>query len=266
MLISNSMMKLTSYKSKIKFFKFFQKCVRNLGRKMKKSDDGVAVVPAVEKPPILPNTKTAVDIGRMVKISSFGEPISPKISCLGQVKHKKKLAKNIHLFLHPKMCPAMASRNKGSLMKPTFFLPESAKIPSNMRNDHIITNGVSKQMPTNKKSSCALSEKWPCLNQMKRFASFHDGEFSDSDWQIAQFKADDYMNEWKCNYFDCEEVEVNIPFSALSIEIGGRVDDLQDLVPRNEVNLWRRRTIDQPTPLQIRSPCASLIVHTSRCP
>ncbi|KAG9151535.1 hypothetical protein Leryth_019745 [Lithospermum erythrorhizon] len=144
----------------------------------------------------------------------------------------------------------MASRNKGSLMKPTFFLPEAEKIPSNMRNTHINNNGLSKQIP-GRKSSSSLAEKAPCLNQMKRFASCHGGVLSEFDWKIAQIQGDDDMDRWKCNDQYSEEDE-KFHFSAPLIMVGGRDDQVQELEPRKEVNLWRRRTIDQPKPLQIQ--------------
>ncbi|GAA0141859.1 hypothetical protein LIER_02907 [Lithospermum erythrorhizon] len=238
----------TTSKTRNKLVKLLQKAIKNLPRNNKKGGDGEGAAAKKSSESILPITKTAVDGGQMIKSSSFGEPISPKISCIGQIKHRKKLATNIHLFLHQEMCPAMASRNKGSMMKPTFFLPEAEKIPSNMRNTHKNNSCVTKQIP-GKKSSCTLPDQGPCLDQMKRFPSFHGEELSEFDWKNVKIEANDYMNELKFNNSESEEEE----------------DHVQELEPRKEINLWRRRTIDQPTPLHIRSPCTSITVHRFRC-
>ncbi|KAJ6399663.1 hypothetical protein OIU77_020254 [Salix suchowensis] len=102
-----------------------------------------------------------------------------------------------------------------------------------------------------------LPEKTPSLSQMKRFASGRD-TLAGFDWtahQIAPVEfdhSDYYSDEEKVDRFEEEEhEEVIIPFSA-PMMVGGGVD----LLPRKEINLWKKRTINPPSPLQLRSNMA----------
>ncbi|KAG9149036.1 hypothetical protein Leryth_010642 [Lithospermum erythrorhizon] len=185
-------------------------------------------------------------------------PTSPKISCMGQIKHKKKQAQNMHMYLQKEICPFSSpqiycSKNKSSsVIKPMFYLSEAEKIPSNMRN-----NG--------RKSDASANNRPLCLNQMKRFASCRGGALTNYDWKIARMELDhldQYFEEWKMDYQvdeegDEEEVVVGVnevPISAASIEVVGGVGDGHDqqLKPREEINIWQRRTIPKPPTLNIQ--------------
>lgn len=88
---------------------------------------------------------------------------------------------------------------------------------------------------------------------MKKFASGR-GAFSDFDWmahQIAPLESDHrncYSDEERGDSDREEEEDYIIPFSA-PLTVGGGVE----LQPRKEVNLWKRRTIKPPRPLQLNS-------------
>lgn len=47
-----------------------------------------------------------------------------------------------------------------------------------------------------------------------------------------------------------DENEISIPFSAPLIMGSGEINNIE-LKPRNEINLWKRRTMAQPRPLQV---------------
>ncbi|KAG9150289.1 hypothetical protein Leryth_017595 [Lithospermum erythrorhizon] len=190
-------------------------------------------------------------------------PVSPKISCMGQIKHKKKVAENMHVYFQKEIIPFSTpqpySKNKSSVIKPLFFLSEAEKIPSNMRN--------------NGRSSDASGVNRPiCLNQVKRFASCNNGgALANFDWKIARMELDhldEYFEEWKNDYQvdeeddhydDDEVVEVEVEVSGIPISaapmavVGGGGDGHdQDLKPREEINIWQRRTIAKPMPLNIQ--------------
>ena len=188
-----------------------------------------------------------VEVRRQPKNESFAtqeDPTSPKVSCIGQVKHKKKMNK--------------------ATSKRVPWLPQETKPVS--QNPHKIKKLASKLMrlftgsKAGRKSIVsggdkpALPDKTPSLNQMKRFASGRD-TLAGFDWtahQIAPVESDSrdyYSDEERVDRLEEEEhEEVIIPFSA-PIMVGGGID----LLPRKEINLWKKRTINPPNPLQLRS-------------
>ncbi|CAN0847917.1 Uncharacterized protein At1g76070 [Linum grandiflorum] len=96
---------------------------------------------------------------------------------------------------------------------------------------------------------------------MRRFASGHrpDG-FGNFDWtaQIAPIESDcrDYSDgeeeeeeEERGGYSDDDDDTVIAPFSTRIADVEG-----MSLKPRKEVNLWKRRTMDPPRPLQLVRP------------
>ncbi|TYJ34828.1 hypothetical protein E1A91_A05G195700v1 [Gossypium mustelinum] len=172
------------------------------------------------------------------------EPTSPKVSCMGQIKHKKciKKGKRVSLPKLPKPVVSESSssgevKKHGSKLKRFFSMGKPAK-----KSD----------APGVKTKSC---DRAPSLGQMRRFASGRDA-FAGFDWttQIAPVEADrrgyyseddDIGDERRDSDF-FEEEEVIIPFSA-PITVGGEVP----LQPRKEINLWKRRTMNPPRPLQL---------------
>ncbi|KAJ6405972.1 hypothetical protein OIU84_013856 [Salix udensis] len=164
-------------------------------------------------------TFSPVEVRRQPKNERFEtqeEPTSPKISCMGQIKHKKKM-------------------NKATYKRVS--VPQEAKPASQTQRQP------------------AIPDRAPSLSHMKRFASGRD-TLASFDWtahQIAPVEPDGrdcYSDEERRDSFEDQEdiEEVIIPFSAPMVLGGGG-----DLLPRKEVNLWKRRTMDPPKPLQLKS-------------
>ncbi|XP_061359303.1 uncharacterized protein At1g76070-like [Gastrolobium bilobum] len=184
------------------------------------------------------------------------EPTSPKISCMGQIKHKKKQIKK-------------AKANNKSLPK------EARKVVSNASSstsrDIVAKKRVStfqrmlfhvaKPRSAGRKSDASatqpnkdeFADKAPRVSQMKRFASGRDA-LANFDWkvQVVQEGIDYYSDEDRVDSDDAEEEDVIIPFSA-PILVGGGVGHGGELnlKPRKEINLWKRRTMAPPRPLQL---------------
>lgn len=172
------------------------------------------------------------------------EPTSPKVSCMGQIKHKKK------------MCKKQASLPKG--FKPV--LPPQPERISKARSAGPAAElkkkpaGLMKMFSGRRKSDASidggkppLSERAPSLSQMRRFVSSRD-TFANFDWsvsQIAPADGGDFHSDEDRGYSDGEDDAV-IPFSAPILMAGGL-----GLEPRKEINLWKRRTMAQPKPLQL---------------
>ncbi|KAK8580047.1 hypothetical protein V6N13_143184 [Hibiscus sabdariffa] len=160
------------------------------------------------------------------------EPTSPKVSCIGQIKHKKKIKK--------------AKRNLKAVSESThkYSSPTEVKKQEESSNEKDLGDG---------------DDGAPSLCQVKRFASGRDG-LASFDWtaQIAvpveaDQHRDDYSDEVGREHRDLEddeeEEEVIVPFSC-AMAVGGGGLALQ---PRKEINIWKRRTTNPPTPLQLKS-------------
>ncbi|KAG6388482.1 hypothetical protein SASPL_149910 [Salvia splendens] len=155
------------------------------------------------------------------------EPTSPKISCMGQIKHKKK------------MCKKQTSLPRG-------FKPAVNPGPERVDKAQSSGSGLMKMFSGRRKSDASidkppLAERAPSLSQMRRFASSRD-TFAGFDWKAAQITPDSGEDS------DGEDGGAGIPFSApmLMAGAGGFV-----LEPRKEINLWKRRTMAQPKPIQV---------------
>ncbi|KAL4281333.1 hypothetical protein GQ457_03G037860 [Hibiscus cannabinus] len=160
------------------------------------------------------------------------EPTSPKVSCMGQIKHKKSIKKG-----KPKATnPVSESSSSGEVKK------QASKFR------RIFSMGKPAKKPEH-------APEAPCLGQMKRFASGREA-FASFDWttQIAPVEADhrrDYYSDDDAEErgdSDFEEEDVIIPFSA-PITVGGGVP----LQPRKEINIWKRRTMNPPRPLHLNT-------------
>lgn len=188
-----------------------------------------------------------VEVRRQPKNESFEtqeDPTSPKVSCIGQVKHKKKMNKATS-----KRVPWLPQETKPVSQNPHKIKKHASKLMrlftgSKAGRKSIVSGG---DKPT-------LPDKTPSLSQMTRFASGRD-TLAGFDWtahQIAPVESDRrdyYSDEERVDRLEEEEhEEVIIPFSA-PIMVGGGID----LLPRKEISLWKKRTINPPNPLQLRS-------------
>ncbi|KAF3446837.1 hypothetical protein FNV43_RR12017 [Rhamnella rubrinervis] len=181
------------------------------------------------------------------------EPTSPKVSCMGQIKeHKKKLKKN------KRVSPPHHHHQVSKLL--TWSPREVTKHTSALRR---MFSSVKRERksdadadPAHLHKPVTLPDRAPALSQMKRFASGRDS-LSNFDWatQIAPSDKDHrdyYSDEDRDDHeSDQEEDDVKIPFSA-PIIVGGTCGGLA-AQPRKEVNLWKRRTMAPPRPLQLHS-------------
>ncbi|KAJ7957917.1 Syringolide-induced protein 14-1-1 [Quillaja saponaria] len=174
------------------------------------------------------------------------EPTSPKISCMGQIKHKKnkkKINKTKNFSLPKYMKPQTKSSPKEVKKQASSFLKKfsdekSARRKSDASADH---------------HKPAVCDRVPNLGQMRRFASGRD-TFANFDWTVSapvtpeEFDQPSYDWDDDREESDQEEEEVMIPFSAPILLGGGEVP----LQPRKEINLWKRRTMVPPRPLELR--------------
>ncbi|KAL8030749.1 hypothetical protein ABFX02_14G305700 [Erythranthe guttata] len=175
------------------------------------------------------------------------EPTSPKVSCMGQIKHKSKsnkISKQKHVSLPKEFKPVETGKIRAAAVVPAAKKKES---------------GIKKLFGAGRKSDASIdykrppiSEKAPSLNQMRKFASSRDA-FANFDWTTAQIAPEEEDRGFYSDDSDVDD-DVIIPFSApiLMAGAGGGVSGL-DLEPRKEINLWKRRTMAQPKPLHLDS-------------
>ncbi|GAV75505.1 hypothetical protein CFOL_v3_18984 [Cephalotus follicularis] len=163
------------------------------------------------------------------------EPTSPKVSCMGQIKHKRKIkkAKRVSLPQQVTIKETEPKKKQVSKFKKMFSGAKQGRFSakSDVNNDKPLSDGA------------------PALSQIKRFASGRDA-FAGFDWtaQIAPVESDhrNYHSDEERGDSDREGDEPIIPFSA-PIMVGGGVA----LQPRREVNLWKRRTMNPPRQLKL---------------
>lgn len=188
-----------------------------------------------------------VEVRRQPKNERFEtqeEPTSPKISCMGQIKHKKKMNKATYKRVSVPQETKPASQTQRQVKKHASKLKRLFTGSKAGRKPKAFDGGKP-----------AIPDRAPSLSHMKRFASGRD-TLASFDWtahQIASVEPDGrdcYSDEERRDSFEDQEdiEEVIIPFSAPMV-LGGGVD----LLPRKEVNLWKRRTMDPPKPLQLKS-------------
>ncbi|KAI3875784.1 hypothetical protein MKX03_023707 [Papaver bracteatum] len=172
---------------------------------------------------------------------STQEPTSPKVSCMGQIKLKKKVYNNSkspskeeqdQQKKNKKRTKNHKDNNKPSKTSEEAVPPAAAPKEENKKKFDFFVSNNKKQQP-----SLANTKAAPSLDQMKRFASGRES-LANFDWR--DFHDDDGQED--------EEDEVFIAHSApLMMGGGGRVAT----EPKKEINLWKRRTTTPPKPLQI---------------
>lgn len=171
------------------------------------------------------------------------EPGSPKISCIGQIKHNKKKTLN-RINSSKKGNNSQKYVTKKSVSKFGNIFGRKSKLISS--SDVVAENIM-----------CKFPHRAPCLSQMQRFASGRE-PLTNFDWRSIQITPEDqckYYTDDDRGYSDDEdddeddEKEAISPFSAPIIL--GRSRTTICLEPRKEINLWKRRTMVQPKPLQL---------------
>ncbi|TKY57597.1 hypothetical protein E2542_SST14647 [Spatholobus suberectus] len=173
------------------------------------------------------------------------EPTSPKISCMGQIKHKKKHVKKGGA--KSMSMPTRAIDSASSTPRDTEEKKQKQKHASKFQK---MLFHAGKPKTVSSKKSDAVADTAPPLGHMRRFASGRE-TFSNFDWkaQIAPEERDCYSDCDDRVESDAED-EVIIPFSA-PIMVGGGAASVPNLQPRKEINLWKRRTMGPPRPLQL---------------
>ncbi|XP_058780813.1 uncharacterized protein At1g76070-like [Vicia villosa] len=160
------------------------------------------------------------------------EPSSPKISCMGQIKHKKKQQ-------NKKTKDIVEVKKRVTTFQKVFHVGKT-KSDGRRKSDARVTLEERTRTTTHH------------VSQMKRFASGR-GAFDNFDWkaQVGAEEIDDYYSDEERIESDDEDEKFMIPFSApLLLGGGGDLIGL-DLKPRKEINLWKRRTMAPPRPLQL---------------
>ncbi|KAM7256902.1 hypothetical protein ACFE04_012643 [Oxalis oulophora] len=158
------------------------------------------------------------------------EPTSPKISCMGQIKDKKKQIKKCAQERNHRRIESANNKSMEKVGTSSFKLKRFLS-GLKSRSDHV-NNDIS------------VKDEMPSLSQMKRFTSGRDA-FANFDWmaQVVPDQDEDCIND----------DEIIIPFSApmLRADYDHKIDEGMDyLQPKKEINLWKRRTMDPPRPLQ----------------
>jgi len=175
------------------------------------------------------------------------EPSSPKVSCIGQIKRsssrrQKKVnpcGKNGGACPLPPRPPVSADGKpcrppRGSLVKRLSFFRRSRSRSRSSRassspKDGLVGNGM----------AAAPAPAPPVgLGHMKRFTSGR-AAFQDFDWREEERRSRDSDEEFEDDGF--------VAHSAPLVLGGGVVAS----EPRKEVNLWRRRPMAPPTPLEL---------------
>lgn len=165
------------------------------------------------------------------------DPTSPKVSCMGQIKHKKKQIKKAKAQSVSLLKDVREVREDSSAFR---RILHGSKHPpaSAAKLDH----GVEEAAPP------------PALAAMKRFASGRNS-LTEFDWKAhapaVDMDHDGYFSDQDGEESDAEE-EVIIPFSAPIMVGGGYHGGRVPLKPRKEINLWKRRTMAPPRPLQLK--------------
>ncbi|MCD7457139.1 hypothetical protein HAX54_034327 [Datura stramonium] len=171
------------------------------------------------------------------------EPTSPKVSCIGQIKQRKK-QKNKIIKTPVVILEKIPSKKKSSRSNFRNLFQRGRK--SDADHDDVSLS-----------SSHDVQNRAPCLSHMKRFASGREGNLSNFDWKNVQITPEDhrkyYSDDDREDYCDedDEQEEVVIPFSA-PILVGRDNRPNFPLEPKKEINLWKRRTMTQPNPLQLK--------------
>lgn len=187
----------------------------------------------------------------------YQEPTSPKVSCMGQIKHKKKQIKkakavNKSMSMPIKEAPVIKREVEVVVDETSTFRRMFLGGRKSDAAAATTTTSYNNNKKKGIKTPSSLPDKPPRLSEMKRFASGRDS-LTDFDWKAKEMDYFcDHYNESDAEE-DEDEEEVIIPFSAPILLVGG--DSVNGgtvpLKPRKEINLWKRRTMAPPRPLQL---------------
>ncbi|XVF15980.1 hypothetical protein REPUB_Repub09cG0202500 [Reevesia pubescens] len=166
---------------------------------------------------------------RRSKNGSFDarEPGSPKVSCMGQVKCKKK--------------------KKETVSKPKLAPPPPQAFPDEVKRKSFMMLKVLKRTKRGHKSDVSnaeadVAEIAPSLRQIKQFSSA-PGTLSDFNWRVY-----DAAREAGCTSNPLYE-EKGVKVESEKVIVNG-----VGIVETRKENLWQRRTTARLTPIHLNSP------------
>ncbi|KAI3419851.1 uncharacterized protein J3R85_012956 [Psidium guajava] len=209
--------------------------------------------------PMVPLIPNEARLGRRSKnggssLDTPREPTSPKVSCMGQIKHKNRIKKKKREERVGADKPSSGSSCSEEKKKPKSRI--FGRIFSGARAERKSgSSGVPAENRGEGEAERVSDERAPSLGRMRRFASSRNA-LAGFDW-TAQVAPVDAAEQRNC-YSDDEDRdgeegddsdEAKIPFSA-PILAGGGVE----LKAKKEVNLWKRRTMAPPQPLRVQHP------------
>eukprot|EP00268_Persea_americana_P022829 TRINITY_DN22626_c0_g1_i1.p1 TRINITY_DN22626_c0_g1~~TRINITY_DN22626_c0_g1_i1.p1 ORF type:complete len:242 (+),score=53.83 TRINITY_DN22626_c0_g1_i1:169-894(+) len=171
---------------------------------------------------------------RKAKNGSFDgqEPTSPKVSCIGQIKQKKKICK-------PK-CNSPP--------------PKQAHKKLQFKIGRIFHGARRTSKPDVEDTPSPAPVPAPSLGQLRRFTSGRS-VFADFDWKAPGgdvsshrgYYSDEERDGRDHDDDDDDDHDFAVPHSA-PLVVGGGVA----FGPRKEMNIWNRRTMDPPRSLQLK--------------
>ncbi|KAG9442862.1 hypothetical protein H6P81_018716 [Aristolochia fimbriata] len=184
------------------------------------------------------------------------EPTSPKVSCIGQIKHKKKICKA--------KCATAAA------------VPAAVKESKGRKKGKQHSSAIGRMFRGGKGRKGAAEESKeevdlevrpppPGLGQMRKFSSGREA-FRDFDWRAAANRGGGAALSRQRGYYSDEEqrddhsdeddeddfmVAHSGPLVAFSAPLA--VGGAQSAEPRKEINIWKRRTMAAPRPLELNA-------------
>ncbi|EEF31748.1 conserved hypothetical protein [Ricinus communis] len=169
------------------------------------------------------------EIRRKARILSFDarEPTSPKVSCMGKIKNRKRNKNETKKWNNPTKLDMLVSSlsSSGAMILKIF-----------KGKQEIEERDASDKSPT---TIAERAVRASSSSQVKKFASGR-GVLKDFDWKAHVAGAADA--ESNCPQDDKnqdKERDVETRTECISVE------------PRKEVNLWKKRAISPPRPLQL---------------
>lgn len=192
--------------------------------------------------PITPLLPGAARVKRRTKNDVVcAEPTSPKVSCIGQIKLAKPKCteKKNRAAAAPKNLKTVSSSLIKEVDKRSF---------SKLKRLFSTGKNLSR-----KSTSTAVIEHpvaAPSLGKMKQFASSREA-LGGFDWTVEK-KREESQLDYRRRY-STDDRDIMIPCSLMRIPLTQPEGLSLCPRPKSEVNLWKRRTMDRPKPLQVKA-------------
>lgn len=195
------------------------------------------------------------------------EPTSPVVSCMGQVKckqYQKRLVKQASKITRSMSFNPKRMHNKGNDQEKVAKVDLVADAKSKKKLGRIMSifGGGSRSKrydATNDKPKNGPNiPKAPGLSTMTRFSSGRDA-FANFDWTTQVAPSDsgrkNYFTDGESDHEGDGEIKVpsSVPVMVRNKGVSDKFVRVKPvkLEPTKEINLWKRRTMAQPKPLQL---------------